>query len=478
MYVRAVLWTSTLALVTAAAGPGRAGPVLKTPSGTSVEIFSAEVERTPEVQAAMASFKQRNFAACLEQLTTLSKSRKELAPPKILLAQLLLSENLSNDGRAILEQSVAEDPTYPLSYILLGNLSLLDGSVTAAQLLFGKAADLAEKATAEERLKREWLLQCHYGRAAVAERREDWPAAKEALAKAVEMEPQNGSLRSRYAAALFHTDGPEKAAEELAKAFAADAALLPPPVSLGLLSSKKGDVKQAEQWLRKGVADYPSDARSLQALGAFLLQQNRLDEAEELAQKAAALDPESLDIKRLLGTIAWSRKDFAAAEKFFEQVYEKEPTDVGASNQLALSLAEQADSSKRLRALQIAEINARQYPRRADLLATLGWVNFRLGRINEADRFLSSAMSGGRATAEMAYFYAHLLAARGQNEELSQLLKSAIATQGAFAFRSDATAWLARLQGAPPAKDAPAKDETEKDVDATEEKTEAKKPRE
>ena len=48
------------------------------------------------------------------------------------------------------------------------------------------------------------------------------------------------------------------------------------------------------------------------------------------------------------------------------------------------------DKDKKNRAVQLAEINARQYPRSAAALSTLGWVYYRMGRAADAEQALRS----------------------------------------------------------------------------------------
>lgn len=91
---------------------------------------------------------------------------------------------------------------------------------------------------------------------------------------------------------------------------------------------------------------------------------------------------------------------------------------LSAMSQMAIhqALVEQTDADKRLRALQLAEINARQYPRLAEALATLGWVYFKFGRLAEAEQALQTATSSGQSSSETAYYLARVLDARGQRD--------------------------------------------------------------
>ena len=73
------------------------------------------------------------------------------------------------------------------------------------------------------------------------------------------------------------------------------------------------------------------------------------------------------------GVIAWRLRDLAIAEKIFESLHRgAPPADAAFANLLALSLDEQDDPAKRKRGLELAEVNALQFPRSHEVLATLG----------------------------------------------------------------------------------------------------------
>lgn len=429
-----------------APGSGVAGPVLDAPSGLSIDVLPADSEKIPELASAVAAVKRRDAAQALKSLTEAAKGRTDLPPPRVMLGAIQLSDTQTADARVNLEQGIIESPEHPFAYIILANMCLAEGFITAAQLQFDKAGDLLTKKGGNDPRSKQMRFMCQLGLATVAERRQQWPAAREALRAASEVDPTHGQTRQRYGAAIFHTGEEEKAYAELQKAFEQDNKLLPPPVSMGLLYAQRQDDPKTEEWLRKAVAEHPKDARGYQALGLFLVQRNRAAEAKQMAEKALELEPKSVETHKLVGAIAFAQRDFAQAEQHYEAAYAAAPSDVNASNALALALVEQtSDSAKRLRALQLAEMNCRQYPNQPVLLATLGWVHFRMQHLNEAKRFLSSAIAGGQGTPEMFYYYAHILQVEGQREPLIELLKQLATARSAFPYREDVQGWLERL---------------------------------
>jgi tetratricopeptide (TPR) repeat protein len=197
-------------------------------------------------------------------------------------------------------------------------------------------------------------------------------------------------------------------------------------------------MKSARQWMAIAVQTAPDDLRSRVGYALWLTEQGHYDEANDQATAAAKLTSDSIEIQRLQGSIARLRKDYAAAEHHLEAVYRKLPDDGQVCNLLALVLAEQADEAKGKRALQLATVNARQFPDSQDALATLGWVYFKAGRTEEAEKVLSKAASGRQVSSDVAYMCARVLIARGSAEEARGLLRSALGAPGVFLCRQEA----------------------------------------
>ena len=158
---------------------------------------------------------------------------------------------------------------------------------------------------------------------------------------------------------------------------------------------------------------------------------------------------ETRQLLHLRGLIARHMKEYERAEGHFLAILEASPGDREAGNQLALALVEQADPGKRQRALELAEEALRRQPDSAAAQATLGWVYYRLGRVDDAERTLRASVSSGRFSCDTAYYLAHVLSDRGRLNEARGLLESALRARGRFTHRKEAVAWLERLTKKP-----------------------------
>jgi tetratricopeptide (TPR) repeat protein len=299
--------------------------------------------------------------------------------------------------------------------------------------------------------RKRYQRDARLGLATALEARRDFPAAKEQLAALVAAEPKNGPLRARLAAALFLTGKPDEAAVELQTAFRDDPTVGPPEFGMARLWAAKGDAAKAEEWFQKAVAAHPKDARIPREYAGWLLGQGRVADARPQVDAAAGLEPNARDTAALRGLLARYTKDFPAAEAVFDKMNRDSPADRFAAANLALVLAESADPAKHRRAVELAENLATQ-ARQADVYAVLGWCYYKVGRVDDALKALTTAVSGPVADRDTVYYLAKVLAEKGKPDDARKVLKEALAAAGPFVNKKDADAFLAELDKKHPPK--------------------------
>lgn len=429
-----------------------ADPVQAPPAAPGPAVPVPKPAEIPELERAAQGVRQGRLDEALTQLKQAVAAHPELPPPRVVLALLLFQANQAARGRLELEQAADEAPAHPEVYAVLGKLALAERRLTEAGLDFEKAAALPVPPGWPDAKTTVLKRTCFDGLAAVAEARRDWAGARDQLRRWLDLEPTSGAARQRLAQALFGLGQPAEAFRTLQQAARDDPKSDPPGVIMARLYLQAGDRDRAQQWADRAVRDAPDDPRAHLARAGLLLEQGRADEAQDEARAAAKLAPDLPDVRRLRGMIARYRRDYLEAERQFQALLEASPGDPFAGDQLAQVLAEQDDEAKRRRAVELAEVNARQYPNVPQALATLAWANFRAGRAEPAERALQAAASvtGGSVPSETAYVLARILAARGRPDDARKLLEAALAAPGSFFLRQDARRLLEQLP-APPA---------------------------
>ena len=171
----------------------------------------------------------------------------------------------------------------------------------------------------------------------------------------------------------------------------------------------------------------------------------QFEDARNYAAQALALDKNSQDAKMALGLIAYYLGDYPQAEGYFQQVLRAQPANVNASDRLALTLCEQGDPDKLQRAFQYPVVDAKLANKQPGAYATLGWVYYKMGRLNEAAAALKNAIQLGPVSRDTAYYAAQVSAEAGDIAQAKSLLDLALRASGPFAKRPAAKALAAKL---------------------------------
>ena len=410
-----------------------------TPAGRAAESGDKELE------SALTKAREGRVDEALGLIKQKAVKHPEWPPPQVILARILFSINQGAAARRALEQAAVEAGDHPDVYLNLGATALGDGRFSDAQLNFEKALSLIPRDrldTEKTKISRREVLA---GLAAVSETREDWKSTQERLARWLELEPKNGQIRQRLGRALFRLGRFDDAFAAFKQAALDTPELEPASVSMAWLYGQQGDQKKAEEWFDHAQKAEPKSARVRLSHAAWLLDRGRPALARTEIDQAKKLDPDLKDAEKVRALVSWYLRDLAGAEAILEPMHHDAPADSVVANLLALTLIEQDDKAKQSRGLQLADVNAQQFPRSPEIQATLGWALYRAGRLEPAEQKLRAAVAGGRTTPDIVYFLARVLADKGHTDDARKLLQSATNSTGAFAHRDAAATLLKSL---------------------------------
>ncbi len=282
----------------------------------------------------------------------------------------------------------------------------------------------------------------------VAGARQDWPAAQKYLEGLLAEDPKNAAALQELARVLFQQKKANDALLRLKEAAAADPNVVTPEAILAQYYEQAGDRTNATRFMVEALKVNPRDLKTRLVAAQWSWETDQLKQAAEQADAALQLDPNSIEALILRGIVALFQKDAKKAEECFQQAHLLSPANFAASNNLALALAEQDDEAKKRRALEYAQVNYRlnPNPRPAEAASTLGWVLYRLGRLDEAEAALAQAARAGNLSADTAYYIARVQVDRGQKDQARQLLEQALKTTRPFLLRKEAETLLESLK--------------------------------
>ena len=317
-------------------------------------------------------------------------------------------------------------------------------------MLFDRATQLTASFADNHKRKRDFEIRCNAGTAAVAEARREWDAAQKYLATWIGLDPYNAGAHFRLGNVLFHLDKESEAVEQFREARKLDANALQPELALARLYDEDGKKDVAKKWIEAAMKASPEDSAVLLASAQWYLGQNDLKTATSISDKALVLDSKSLEAKIVRGVVARVARDYASAEKFFNEAHLQSPGNFPASNSLALVLIESEDKESQQRAVEMAEANVARYrensPQQVSALTTLAWIYYKLGRREDAEKILDQIARNNALSSDGAYYVAKLLTDRGEKDRAKTILERVLTNEAVFATRPDAIDLLEQLK--------------------------------
>ncbi len=185
----------------------------------------------------------------------------------------------------------------------------------------------------------------------------------------------------------------------------------------------RGDLAKAEQWLKQVVAIDPRNHDAWSLLVLVLARQNRLSEAEALAAKIQDQRAKA-EVLLMLADLAYLQREWAKAERFYEQVLQLDPNNATALNNYGYMLAELGERLEEAEKMIRKALQLR--PNEPAFLDSLGWVYYQRGNYREARRWIEEAVKGQPNDAELRYHLGMVYWKLGEREKALRELRHAL----------------------------------------------------
>jgi tetratricopeptide (TPR) repeat protein len=370
-----------LAREASALDPGALGPAL-----LALEIMRERPEAEALVTAHLAQPKAemalrlayvraltgaQRYGEAVSQLEIATRERPDVAAPFLTLGALQLELKHPQEGEAAL-----------LRYV---ELVQGQGGATGVHGLAATGADDDEMADDEGPTRSDQgLVQAWLMLAQAAEQRGDYAAAERWLARIED--PQRAlEVQTRRASILV----------------------------------RQGKIPQAREMIRRAPERRPEDARAkLVAEAGVLRDAKRWGEASEVLSRASEQFPDDGDLLYEQAMMAEKLDRLDEMERLLRRVIELKPDNAHAHNALGYSLA---DRSQRLpEARQLIQRALELAPGDPFITDSLGWVEYRLGNVDEALRLLRVAYRA-RPDPEIGAHLGEVLWSLGQRDEARRI---------------------------------------------------------
>ena len=450
-----VLAAIAAASIAPAQSPSGAAAAPKAPASASAALATAAAspetsELSPEIQAkyksAVEQFSQQDVAGALETLRQMAAADVRLVPPRLILAQWYSQTKNQNAVRVSLEMATEESPTDPEAFLLLGEIALRRGELTAAELLFQKADGLLAAYQANPERQKKLSLALLKNRIALVRNRGRWAQMQELLGTLLKTEGETPENCRLIGVSFFELDKEDSAKSWFTRADQlAEGKGIPADGMIAQLYLNKGKTEQAKESLKNALAANPQSVEVMNLYLAFALGENDMETFGKIAEQLYAADPKAPGVLRTCGIAALYQGDFPKAEKMFQEALALEPANTEITNGLALALCEQNDPEKTKLALQYAASNLQKQGNNRDFLSTFGWALSKSGDKEKALKVLQQSAADGQINSAAAYYLAVLLSDKGEKDTAKKLLGAALANKTPFFKRKAAQELLQRL---------------------------------
>lgn len=192
---------------------------------------------------------------------------------------------------------------------------------------------------------------------------------------------------------------------------------------LGISLAQCNNHKDAKSFLLKSVELNPNDINTLSAYSYTLSSLKESDSAIVYLNKALQIEPTDVNLLGTLGLIYNGMKKFIECDSVYQKALSIEPTNALVNNNYAYSLSERGIELKK--ALKMIEIALKAEPNNSSYIDTEGWIYFKLGNLQKAEKTIRKAIEIG---GEKPALYDHLgdiLSKQGKTSEAFETWKKA-----------------------------------------------------
>ena len=374
----------------------------------------AKQSQMPELKEAAERFQNRDYEGAVKALRAAAKKDPSLPPPHLIMFQWFAGTNSPSGACSALERAAYEMPDDPEAFVIMGDLAVREHRLTEAEMLYEKCRASSQHGRGTPRGVRNCFRGFRAGwpswpspTAIGPKRRNNWKPGWRWIPRAFRLcnnSPSACSTKRMFNGALTKL----KAAKEF------DASQLTPEAILAQFYIQDGDMENAGKWVCAALAVAPKDLKTQLAAAQWAFTNGKVDEAKNHAIVAMQLDPASLEAKIARGTIALFQKDYKAAELYFESAHNQAPTVLMPATTSPWPWQSRRKTQKNNARSPTRKTTSSNIPRNdthlPKPLRSYGWVMYKVGRHEDAEKCLRTAASSGSAiSTETAYHLARVL---------------------------------------------------------------------
>ena len=327
--------------------------------------------------------------------------------PVLLRARILQSLNRGDEALPLLKKSIQQYPQDKRLALTYARALVEQNRMDEAKAQF---ASLVQQYPEDDELRFSLALVCLEGKA--------WDEAEGYLQTLIERDSHVDAAHLNLGRIAEERNDPQGALIEYAQVGPGND-YLPAQLRQADILISHGRGTEASAKLAAARDEQPDYAIQLFLIEAETLSaNNQTNRAWDVLQQALKQYPDDLNLLYSRAMLAEKRNDLPQLEKDLRAIIAREPDNAMALNALGYTLSDRTTRYAEAKALiqQAYDIN----PDDPAVLDSLGWVNYRLGNLNEAERLLRQALDRF-PDQEVAAHLGEVLWANGKQREARQI---------------------------------------------------------
>ena len=327
--------------------------------------------------------------------------------PILLRARLLQSLNRGDEALPLLEKSIRQYPDDKRLRLTYARLLVEQDRMDDAKTEF---SSLVQQYPDDDELRYSLALVCLEAKA--------WEEAKGYLEDLIARDSHVDSAHLNLGRIAEERSDPQGALIEYAQV-TPGSEYLPAQLRQADILMENGRSVEAQNRLAKERDEQPDYAIQLYLIEVETLAANKHeDRAWSVLDKALKQYPDDLNLLYTRAMQAEKRNDLAQMERDLRQIIKRDPDNAMALNALGYTLSDR--TTRYDEAKTLIEQAHQLSPEDPAVLDSLGWVNFRLGNLDEAERYLRQALERF-PDQEVAAHLGEVLWAKGKQREAKQI---------------------------------------------------------
>ncbi|WP_459747862.1 tetratricopeptide repeat protein [Pseudomonas sp. 3A(2025)] len=335
--------------------------------------------------------------------------------PILLRTRLLQSLGRGDEGLPILEKSIKKYPDDKRLRLTYARMLVEQDRMNDAKTQF---ANLLQQYPDDDDLRLSLALVCLEARA--------WDEAAGYLQELVARDAHADTAHLNLGRIHEERNDPQGALAEYEQV-GPGTDFLPAQLRQSDILISNGNAAEASRRLSEARDEQPEFAIQLYLIEAeTLTANNHAERGWQVLNKALKQYPDDLNLLYTRAMLAEKRDDLKQMETDLRAILAREPENAMALNALGYTLSDR--TNRYAEALELIEKAHRLNPDDPAVLDSLGWVNYRLGNLDEAERLLRLALERF-PDHEVAAHLGEVLWAKGQQREARKVWGKALEEQ-------------------------------------------------